>query len=374
MKSLENIQTRVMDYPILKHFDQGEIVLNPNGQTQLKPIGKTIFGVATLGVVGGLGYLIWVYVLPPIMIMLGQFLALAITAIAATFLFIMFPTFIKAMKMFAIASQKAIIREDPFGELEIQKNKMIQNEIKFKESKAKIKSLKNTMEMEANKSERDSVNYQNQIVTLSNESKKIKEKMDSLVAKHGPTVKDTDEYTDLENSLTIKLSTAQRVSHQMEQSKMFVQKYGARVNTMARLDRNLSKASTAISIKIADFDTTVAMLKKDFEFARNSKNATDAAKDVLGFTEEWEMTYALDVVTSTISMDIARTSENILDIETLTSKYSIDNDELFNNLDKLATKISGGNEVVPSASKYSNPNYKLTTEDKQASGGFGNIF
>jgi len=40
----------------------------------------------------------------------------------------------------------------------------------------------------------------------------------------------------------------------------------------------------------------------------------------------------------------------------------------------LADKIKTGQDYVPESKKYNNPNYKLTAEDKQASGGFGNMF
>lgn len=92
------------------------------------------------------------------------------------------------------------------------------------------------------------------------------------------------------------------------------------------------------------------------------------------FTQSWELDYALEVVTSTIAQDIARTSENLLDIDTLTSKYSVDNDELYSRLDTLADKIKTGDNTIPDSSKYANPNYKMTKDDKLASGGFGDIF
>jgi hypothetical protein len=92
------------------------------------------------------------------------------------------------------------------------------------------------------------------------------------------------------------------------------------------------------------------------------------------FTKDWELEYALEVVTSTIAQDIARTSENLIDIDALTSKYSVDNDELYSRLDSLADKIKTGDSVVPDSTKYTSPNYKLTKEDKLESGGFGDIF
>ncbi len=116
------------------------------------------------------------------------------------------------------------------------------------------------------------------------------------------------------------------------------------------------------------------MLKKEFEFAKNAKEATESAKSAMMFTKDWELEYALEVVTSTIALDIARTSENLIDIDALTSKYSVDNDELYSRLDSLADKIKTGDSTIPDSTKYTSPNYKITKDDKLNSGGFGDIF
>jgi len=92
------------------------------------------------------------------------------------------------------------------------------------------------------------------------------------------------------------------------------------------------------------------------------------------FTKGWELEYALDVVTNTIALDLATTKENLLDLDTLTSQYSLDSDELYSKLDTLADQIKTDKYVVPESKKYANPNYKLSPEDKQESKGFGDIF
>ena len=131
---------------------------------------------------------------------------------------------------------------------------------------------------------------------------------------------------------------------------------------------------TSMDIKILDFDATIEILKKDFDFAQKAKYATDAAKSAMLFTKGWELEYAIDVVTSTISSDIAITTGNLKDIDSLTKNYAIDSDELYTNLDMLANNIRTGNEMLPDAKKYNNPEYVLTQDDKMKSGGFGDIF
>jgi hypothetical protein len=160
----------------------------------------------------------------------------------------------------------------------------------------------------------------------------------------------------------------------MTQAKDFVQKYGSRAAIMKKMGQKLTMVETAMEIKISDFDATIEMLKKDYEFGQKANAATTAAKSALGFSKGWEFDYALDVVTNTISADIAMTAGNLKDIETLTSNYTLDSDELFANLNQIADKIKVGADIVPTAKQYANPEYKLTSSDKQKSGGFGEMF
>jgi len=370
---LKESQNHVLDLPILKHFDdeKGEVSLNPskwrNGEKGLNAAIK-------LALFGGLGYAAWVYILPPLFTALGQVIALAGVAIFLIAFIMMLPVIFKGLRRFTRSIHKSLIRHDPFGELQEQKQKMLKNRKVFKNSKAKIKALKNNMESEALKSEKEAKGFQDRVVSLQKQAQKIKTEMERIVSEKGTAGKDTDDYVELHSALAKKLSESQRISHQLDQSKSFIQKYGSRATVMGKLDRKLTLAGTAIDIKISDFEVTIKMLEKEYQFAKTAKAATDGAKSAMHFTKDWELEYALDVVTETIAMDIARTQENLSDIDMLTSKYDVDSDELYAQLDTLADKIKTGKDYVPDANKYNNPNYKLTTEDKQASGGFGNMF
>jgi hypothetical protein len=93
----------------------------------------------------------------------------------------------------------------------------------------------------------------------------------------------------------------------------------------------------------------------------------------MGFSTDWERDYALEVITSTISNDIAISSGNFKDIENLTQNFDLNSDEMFANLDAIADKIqTGGNDI--DIKKYNNIDYKLTSEDKSKSNGFGDMF
>lgn len=370
---LKESQSHVLDLPILKHFDdeKGEISLNPknwrNGEKGLNAFIK-------IALFAGLGYAAWVYILPPLFTALGQVIALAGVAVFVIFFILMLPIIFKFLRRVTRGIHKSLIKHDPFGELQDQKQKMLRNRKVFKDSKAKIKALKNNMEQEAFKAEKEAKDFQDQVLSLQKHAEKIKSKMEAIVAEKGSAGKDTDTYVELHSALAKKLSQSQQIAHQLKQSKSFIQKYGSRASVMGKLDRKLTLAGTAIDIKISDFDVTIRMLEKEFQFAKTARAATDGAKSAMLFTKDWELEYALDVVTETIAMDIAKTQENLSDIDSLTSKYDVDSDELYAQLDTLAEKIQTGKDYIPEAKKYNNPNYKLTAEDKQESGGFGNMF
>lgn len=371
--NVEESKSHVLDLPILKHFDdeKGEISLNPNNWRNGEKGLNTALKIALFA---ALGYGAWVYILPPLFTALGQVIALAGVAVFVIFFILMLPVIFKGLRRITRGIHKSLIKYDPFGELQDQKTKMIRNRKIFQESKAKIKALKGNMEAEAYKAEKEAKEYQERVLILQKQAQKIKKEMERIVAEKGSAGKDTDEYVELHSALAKKLSESQRVTHQLDQSKGFIQKYGTRANVMGKLDRKLTLAGTAIDIKISDFDVTIQMLKKEYAFAKTAKEATDSAKSAMHFTKDWELEYALDVITETIAMDIARTQENLSDIDMLTSKYDIDSDELYSQLDTLADKIKTGKDYVPESSKYNNPNYKLTAEDKQESGGFGKMF
>ena len=65
-------QSTYMNLPIMKHFSEGEI---SNKVDKFRKGEKGLFWFLKLGALIGLGYLTWVYVLPPLFLAIGQFLA-----------------------------------------------------------------------------------------------------------------------------------------------------------------------------------------------------------------------------------------------------------------------------------------------------------
>lgn len=362
---------KLMELPILKHFEKSDISFNPQNWRKGEKGIAVIVGLVLLGTVA---WGLYQFILPVVFTWVGKTLGAIAVAVLVIGFFILLPVIIKGFKKLSRYLHKLLIKHDPFGELEEQKQKMIQNRGQFKDAKAKIKAIKANMEEESIKAEKEAKEYQEKVVALQAKAEGSKTKMDEMDKRLGAAAKDSDEYVEIQTGLMKTLSEAQRVSHMLNQSTGLVRKYGSRAHVIGKLDRKLNMVDTAMEIKIADFDVSIGMLKKEYAFAQAAREATEQAKSAMLFTKSWELEYALDVVTNTISMDIANTKENLIDLDSLTSQYSMDSDELYSKLDKLADQIKTDSYVVPDSNKYINPNYKLTQQDKIESKGFGDIF
>ena len=364
------LNANLSELPILKHFNQDEISTKVD---TFRKGEKSLFWFLKLGALVGVAYLSWVYVLPPIFQAIGQFLAVAATGVLVVLGVFAAPVILKGIRALTRAIHKTLIKYDPFAQLELEREKMIQNQTIFRASKGKIAALKNDMEIEADRSEKEATEGQKKVLSLMGKSEKIKLSMENMVKERGPAAKGDDDYVNAAAEFQKTLSEAQRVNTKLAQSKDFVQKYGSRAAIMKKMGQKLVMVETAMEIKISDFDATIDMLKKDYEFGQKSNAATTAAKSAMLFSKGWEFDYALEVVTSTIAADIAITSGNLKDIDTLTSQYSMDSDELYTNLNLIADKIKIGEDIVPTAKQYANPEYQLSSSDKMKSGGFADI-
>lgn len=370
-KPTTTVNSSLMQLPIMKHFNETEI---SNKVESFRKGEKNIYWFLKLAAIGGIGYLSWVYVLPPIFQAIGQLLAVAATGVMIVFLIMLAPVIFKFLRVLTRWIHKAVIRQDPFGELERQRQKMIDNQQVFRMSKGKIDALKNDMQVEAQNSEKEATALDAKILSIQSKASALKADLDEMVKKGGAEARNSDEFVNGNADLAKLLSESARVSNKRAQAKDFIQKYGTRAAIMKKFSQKLVMVEASMEIKIADFDATIEMLKKDYEFGQKSRQATDAAKSAMLFTKGWELDYALDVVTSTIASDIAATAGNLRDIDSLTSQYALDSDELYANLNTLADNIKVGNDVIPSAKVYNNPEYKLTQDDRIKSGGFHDLF
>ena len=370
-KNASTLNANLMELPILKHFNENEITTKVDS---FRKGEKGAFNILKLAAVGAIGWGLWKYVLPTVFQAIGHMLAVAATGVMIVGLIVMAPVIFKGIRMLTRALHKMLITWKPFEQLEIERQKMIANQTTFRIAKQNIAQLKNDMEIESSRAQTDAEEGQKNILRLQTKGAKIKSRMDELVQAGGVEARGEDEYVNLAAEFQKVNAEALRVINKTNQSKEFVQKYGTRANIMKKMGHKLTMVETSMEIKISDFDATVEMLKKDYDFAQKSNAATSAAKNAMGFSKGWEFDVALETITNTIAADTAMTAGNLRDIETLTTNYTLDSDELFANLNAVADKINVGQDVIPSAKQYNNPEYVLTSSDRQKSGGFGELF
>lgn len=368
--------TAVRNLPIFKnqHFDLEKV---GDSLDNFRKGEKGWFNILKLVALVGVGYLTWIYILPPLFRALGQYIAIAGVLIAIVGTIFLIPTILKALRRFARWTHKAVIRHDPFGELEEQKQKMYKNKERFTNSRGTITNLQKNAENSAHDAEKAARNLEKKITRLQEDSEKLREKITNNLKAKGESYKTTDEYVHLYTELQKMAAEATRVMHQKDQEEDFVRKYGMRGATLKKFLHKLIMVDTALEIKIGDFETTIDILKRDYQFAQESRKATDAAKAAMFFDKSWELEYALDIVTETIAQDLAKTTSNLNDIDRLTASgnYNLDNDAVFEELDQLALEIGGGNTTIPEAKQYLNPDYIPTQEDRAAdSSGFGELY
>ena len=361
-----------MNLPILKHFSSGEVATTANPLDSFRKGEKSIFTIFKLIALGALGYLSWVYILPPLFQMAGQVIAIAGSAVLVVALVMLAPVIFKMLRRLTRRLHEAAIAHDPFGELEEQKGKMKDNKQKFVLSQGTITKLGHDTKREAARSEELAKSLQTKILSSKKKIDKLKARQEEI--KKQPNGKTSPEFIDNYAKLIKLGASVQRDMSQKDQQIGFVRKYGVRANTIQKLSNKLVLVGAQMDIKILDFDATIDILKREYDFAQSAREATQTAKNALLSTEGWEVEYAMDIITTTVAQDIAMTASNINDINNYTTLYDMDDEELYLKLDEMAENIETGKDVVPNAKDYSNPDYKMTHEDQLEAGNFGSIF
>jgi U3 small nucleolar ribonucleoprotein component len=137
----------------------------------------------------------------------------------------------------------------------------------------------------------------------------------------------------------------------------------------------LAIGATLLENKIKDFEESINIMKKDWEMAAASRGATAILKEILGpGGQNWKLEYALEFVAGRISEDLAMTAQNLEDLERNTTAFNFDSDEAYEKLLAIGNKLDAGQIDIPDATKISNPNHKLTREEKKSAGPLGDIF
>lgn len=370
-KSAPTISASLMELPIMKNYSQSQIVTKID---TFRKGEKNLFWFLKLAVFGGIAWCTWKYVLPPVFQAIGAALGAVATAVIVVGVIIAAPVLLKIIRSATRTLNRWFIKHKPFEQLEITRQKMIANQSTFRVAKQNLISLRQDMENESKRAQEDAETGQRDILKWRGKAEKTKAEMEDMIAKMGVAAKGEDDYVTLAARWQKELATATQIANKTKQSQEFTVKYGTRVNVLKKVNQKLVMAETAMEIKISDFDTTVEMLKKDYNFGQKLNSATTAVKSVLGNKSDWERDYALEVINSTIDADVASSIGNFKDIEMLTSNYDLNSDDLFDNLNAIADKIETGGDVVPQAKTYANPEYNLTSDDKSKAGAFGEMF
>lgn len=371
----QKVAERVKLLPLMSHYDDSQLVTtsDPNGELP-KNVVPWYF-VVRLIIFGVLGFAFIKYALPIIMTIAGTTIAV-IASVALVFGAItLAPLYAKYLKELSKTLRKKMIDNDPFRILFEQKGSMVKNRSTFSKENANMGQLTNKLTQLSYENEEKAKNTQVKISELKDRADNIKEKIDKGLISKGEIYKETPEYNTLSNELRKVLADSNRSASQLIQYKNFTETYGIRANLFKKVGFKMDTILTAMDIKIDDFDVTIEMLKNEYDMARNIKNATDSAGRAMGLTKSWEVDYALEVVTMTINNDIASAVGNLTELEKITKELNLDmdNEESYARLEKLAESITNGTDLVPSSSKFQNPDYKFTHEDKAKSGGFGSL-
>ena len=369
----EGASSLMNNLPIAKHFNGGlESALkkaNSGNKTEM------VWNIVKAVLVAGVGYMTWLYVLPPLFMALGKMTAVFATIVGVIAFVLALPAIFKWSTIFARKLKRAAIKHDPFLELEKQEVKIVQNQKECRAAKQRIKGLEVDMQTESKANEKKAETLQGKILTLKRKAVDRRSDMTALEKEHGPkTAKGTDDYVNANAQFLKIVSESQRTAAQLTQAKDFIVKYGSRAAVMKKMVHKLTMVEVVLDNKVHDFRASVDILKNDYEFANKSRTATDAAKAAMLFDKSWELELAIDTVATTIAYDIAQTAGNFHDIGTLTANFDLDSDEMFAQLDTLAESITAGSDIIPDADKYKQIDYELTQTDDAASGGFGSIF
>lgn len=366
----------VTQLPIMKYFDDAQLV--EKGKVTLdkwrkgeKPIGAFV-GLAIIGAVA-YGTIKWI--IPAVFGLLSQVLAVVVSVLAVILVILLLPAIFKLFRRIVRSFHKAIIRWDPFDELEEQKQKMWETHDLFLKHKSKIKQLRTDFEQMSNETRKVAESSKEEVQRLTKKASEVKQQMDKIIAEKGDGVKETDEYVELQQQFINATSAGTRTNTVLEKNIEWTTKYATRSNIFANLDRKLAIGATLLENKIKDFEESINIMKKDWEMAAASRGATAILKEILGpGGQNWKLEYALEFVAGRISEDLAMTAQNLEDLERNTIAFNFDSDEAYDKLLAIGNKLDAGQMEIPNPSIISNPNHKLTSEEKASAGPLGDIF
>jgi len=366
----------ITQLPIMKYFDDAKLATT--GKESLikwrkgeKPIGA-IIGLILAGIVA---YGTFKWIIPAVFGALSQVLAVIVSILAIILVILLLPAIFKLFRRIVRWFHKAIIRWNPFDELDEQKKKMWDTHDLYLKHKSKIKQLRNDFEQMSHETQKVAETSKSEVQRQTKKAGELKAQMDKMIAEKGAGIKETDEYVDLQQQFINATSAGTRTNTVLEKNIEWTTKYAARSNIFANLDRKLAIGATLLENKIKDFEESIGIMKKDWEMAAASRGATAILKEILGPAgQNWKLEYALEFVAGRISEDLAMTAQNLEDLDRNTTAFDFDSDEAYEKLLAIGNKLDAGQLDIPDPSKIANPNHKLTREEKNSTGPLGDIF
>ena len=382
---MENNQalTKLSDLPILKHLEGGENKLKvlPQNMANWKKGEKTLAYLVGIVLLLAVGYGFITVVLPLLtqllvgVVTLGIKLLQAMIIVGAVLLgFMLSPLIIKVFRRIVRSLHKFLIKVDPFAELDDQLDKMKDSRQQFEKVKAEINACKIQMKQEAVKAEKLAKDASQKVVYCQEEAKSLKSKLDKMVEKGGENARETDDFVELEAKLNTAIGDGNRAVSEAETYRRLVDTFGSRANVFAKLDRKLVVYGHAFDEKLKDFATSINLLKTESRAMAAANNATTRARKVMGQSQDWQIDYALEVISGQIASDIATTQANIRDLDSIVKDFNPNDERAYARLETFANQIKGGEFDVSDPNRISNPNYKLTPQQKNAGGGLTDIF
>ncbi|MFN4145055.1 MAG: hypothetical protein ACK4GN_04460 [Runella sp.] len=382
---MENNQalTKLSDLPILKHLEGGEKQLKvlPENLANWKKGEKSIAWFVGLILLIVVAYGFFTFAVPALTAILTGIVTLATKVLEAMVVVggvimavILWPLIFKIFRRIVRSMHKFLIKVDPFAELDDQLGKMKDSRQAFEKVKAEINACKIQMKQEAVKAEKLAKDASQKVVYRQEEAKMLKEKLDKMLEKGGDHARETDDFVELEGKLNAAIGDGNRSVSEAETYKRLVDTFASRANVFAKLDRKLVVYGHAFDEKIKDFATSINLLKTESRAMAAANNATTRARKVLGQSQDWQLDYALEVISGQIASDIASTQANIRDLDNIVRDFNPNDERAYARLETFANQIKGGDFEVSDPNRVSNPNYKLTPEQKNAGGGLTDIF
>ena len=165
----------ITQLPIMKYFDDAKLV--EKGKESLakwrkgeKPIGAFI-GLILIGIIG---YGTFRWIIPAVFGALSQVFAVIVSVLAVVLVILLLPAIFKLFRRIVRWFHKAIIRWNPFDELEEQKQKMWETHDLFLKHKSKIKQLRTDFEQMSHETQKVAENSKSEVQRQTKKAGEIK--------------------------------------------------------------------------------------------------------------------------------------------------------------------------------------------------------